>query len=98
MRNVFFALVLANLGFAAWHGWYSPSRVPHTADTDLPKLTLVREVPPEIVDRREANAAAPEVHLPTDDAALAKAQQPGAAGTQPAAQATPTPLASPPTS
>ena len=88
MRNAFFLLVLANLGFAAWHAWYSPSRVPHTADTDLPKLTLVREVPPEVVDRREANAAAPEVHLPTDDAALAKAQQSSGAGEQPAAQGT----------
>jgi hypothetical protein len=88
MRNAFFLLVLANLGFAAWHSWYSPSRVPHTADTDLPKLTLVREVPPEVADRREANAAAPEVHLPTDDAALAKAQQSSGAGEQPAAQGT----------
>jgi hypothetical protein len=91
MRNVFFLLVLANLGFAAWHSWYSPSRVPHAPDADLPKLTLVREVPPEIADRREANAAVPEVHLPTDDAALAKAQQPGSggAGERPASQATP---------
>jgi len=97
MRNVFFALVLANLGFAAWHSWYAPSRVPHTADTDLPKLTLVREVPPELADRREANAAAPEVHLPTDDAALARAQQSSGAGTQPAAQATPSASAGPPT-
>ena len=75
MRNVFFLLVLANLGFAAWHSWYSPSRVPHAADTDLPKLTLVRELPPEIADRREANAAAPEVHLPTDDARSRSAQR-----------------------
>ena len=88
MRNAFFLLVLANLGFAAWHAWYSPSRVPHASDADLPKLTLVREVPPEVVDRREANAAAPEVHLPTDDAALAKAQQSSGAGEQPAAQGT----------
>jgi cell division septation protein DedD len=82
MRNVFFALVLANLGFAAWHSWYSPTRVPHSADTDLPKLTLVRELPPDIADRRDANATVPEVHLPTDDAALAKAQQAGDAGQQ----------------
>jgi hypothetical protein len=94
MRNVFFVLVLANLGFAAWHSWYAPSRLPHTADADLPKLTLVREVPPELADRREANATAPEVHLPTDDAALAKAQQSGGADERRASQATPT--ASPP--
>jgi len=91
MRNAFFLLVLANLAFAAWHSWYSPSRIPHAADTDLPKLTLVREVPPEVADRREANAAAPDVHLPTDDAALAKAQESGGAAPQPApAAATPT--------
>jgi cell division septation protein DedD len=89
MRNAFFLLVLANLGYAAWHSWYSPSRVPHAADTDLPKLTLVREVPPEVADRREANATAPEVHLPTDDAALARAQQASGAGGQGAPQGTP---------
>jgi cell division septation protein DedD len=76
MRNLFFLLVLANLGFAAWHSWYAPSRVPHAADTDLPKLTLVRELPAEIADRRNANAAAPTVHLPDDDAAAAKAAAP----------------------
>jgi cell division septation protein DedD len=96
MRNAFFLLVLANLGFAAWHSWYSPSRLPHAPDSDLPKLTLVREVPPEVADRREANAAAPEVHLPTDDAALAKVQQPGGVGEQPAAQTTPSAAARPP--
>jgi len=96
MRNVFFLLVLANLGFAAWHSWYSPSRVPHAVDADLPKLTLVREVPPEIADRSEANATVPEVHLPTDDAALAKAQQAGGAGERSASQTAPTaPSASP---
>ncbi len=98
MRNVFFLLVLANLGFAAWHSWYSPERVPHVADTDLPKLTLVREVPPEIADRREANAAAPEVHLPSDDAAVAKAQQASGAGERPASQATTAATARPSTS
>lgn len=101
MRNVFFLLVLANLGFAAWHSWYSPARVPHSEDTDLPKLTLVRELPPEIADRREANAAAPEVHLPTDDAALAKAQQSSGADESAAPKAAtgagvPTPTAAPP--
>jgi hypothetical protein len=68
MRNVFFVLVLANLGFAAWHSWYSPSRVLHPVDSDLPKLTLVSEVPPEIADRRKANAAAPDVRLPEESA------------------------------
>jgi hypothetical protein len=58
----------------------------------------VREVPPEIVDRREANAAAPDVHLPTDDAALEKAQQPGGAGESDAAQAASAGAARPSTS
>ena len=66
MRNVFFLLVLVNLGYAAWHSWYSPARVPHSVDTDLPKLTLVSELPPEMADRRKANAAAPDVHLPEE--------------------------------
>ena len=68
MRNVFFLLVLANLGFAAWHSWYSPSRVLHPVDADLPRLTLVSELPPEIADRRKANAAAPDVRLPEETA------------------------------
>ncbi len=83
MRNVFFLLVLANLGFAAWHSWYSPSRLPHSVDTDLPKLTLVSELPPEIADRRKANAAAPDVHLP-EEAAVGSAQpSPEAKGSAP---------------
>jgi cell division septation protein DedD len=59
MRNLFFLLVLVNLGFAAWHAWYS--RPPHparTSDADLPRLTLVSEVPPDIANLREASAAA----------------------------------------
>jgi cell division septation protein DedD len=95
MRNAFFLLVLANLGFAAWHSWYAPSRVPHSADTDLPKLTLVREVPPEIADRRDANAAAPDVHLPTDDAAAASTAPPPSAPSEAPAAATPPPKSTP---
>jgi hypothetical protein len=72
MRNLFFLLVLANLGFAAWHSWYAqPPRVAHTADSDLPSLTLVSEVPPDIANLRDANAAAPSVRLPTDETAPA---------------------------
>jgi len=83
MRNVFFVLVLANLGFAAWHSWYSPSHVPHSVDTDLPKLTLVSEVPPEIADRRKANAAAPDVHLPEEAAVGSAPPSTTATGTAP---------------
>jgi hypothetical protein len=95
MRNVFFLLVLANLGFAAWHSWYSPVRVAHSVDTDLPKLTLVSELPPEIADRRKANAAAPDVHLPEEAAAVGGTPRPAdAKGTAPpagAAQGAPPP-------
>jgi len=83
MRNVFFVLVLVNLGFAAWHGWYTPSRVAHSVDTDLPKLTLVSELPPEIADRRKANAAAPDVHLPEEAAVGSTPRPPEAKGTAP---------------
>ena len=78
MRNLFFLLVLVNLGFAAWHAWYShPPRPARTSDADLPSLTLVSEVPPDIADLREASAAAPSVQLPDDEAA------PAAAGSEP---------------
>src|SRR5262245_42065212 len=83
MRNVFFVLVLVNLGFAMWHSWYSPVRVPHSVDTDLPKLTLVSELPPEIADRRKANAAAPDVHLPEEAAVASAPRPPEAKGTAP---------------
>jgi hypothetical protein len=83
MRNVFFLIVLANLGFAAWHSWYSPSRVPHSVDADLPKLTLVSELPPEIADRRKANAAAPAVHLPEEAAIGSPQPSPEAKGSAP---------------
>jgi len=72
MRNLFFLLVLANLGFAAWHSWYAqPPRPSRASDADLPRLTLVSEVPPDIANLREANAAAPSVHLPSDEGAPA---------------------------
>jgi cell division septation protein DedD len=83
MRNVFFLLVLVNLCFAAWHSWYSPSRVPQSVDTDLPKLTLVSELPPEIADRRKANAAAPDVHLPEEAAVGSAPPSPEAKGNAP---------------
>jgi len=77
MRNLFFLLVLANLGFAAWHSWYAqPPRPAHTADTDLPGLTLVSEVPPDIANLREANAAAPAVRLPSDEPPPAPTAEP----------------------
>ena len=54
MRNLFFVLVLANLGVAAWHTWYAPlTPVLHGADSTLPSITLVSEVP---VDLRTAGS------------------------------------------
>jgi cell division septation protein DedD len=49
MRNLVLALVLANLGFAAWSAWFAPAqRVGREADEDLPALTLVSEVPGDL--------------------------------------------------
>jgi len=49
MRNLFLALVLANLGFAAWSAWFSPAkRVGRPVEEGLPKLTLVSEVPADL--------------------------------------------------
>jgi hypothetical protein len=64
MRNVFFALVLANLAFAAWHAWYaqSPRPVP-PARADVPRLTLVSELPPEA---REPPSDVAEGEIATD--------------------------------
>ncbi|HUQ51065.1 MAG TPA: SPOR domain-containing protein [Gammaproteobacteria bacterium] len=49
MRNFFLALVLANLGFAAWSAWFAaPQRSGRPADDGLPALTLVSEVPADL--------------------------------------------------
>ena len=62
MRNLFLALVLANLAFAAWSAWFAPTQpTGRRADDGLPALTLVSEVP---TDLRSSGAvvedAAPE--------------------------------------
>jgi len=43
MRNIFLALVLANLGFAAWHFWYSEPAAPAGARAPGPSIMLVSE-------------------------------------------------------
>jgi cell division septation protein DedD len=49
MRNLFLALVLANLAFAAWHTWFAqPRRPSQMFDPGLPGITLVSEVPPDL--------------------------------------------------
>jgi cell division septation protein DedD len=66
MRNIFLALVLANLAFAAWHTWFADSPRPvRTDDADLPTITLVKELPADIAGSgRTAGAAAPAVAAP----------------------------------
>ncbi len=49
MRNLFLALVLANLAFAAWHAWFAtPSRPLRPSDLEMPSLTLVSELPDDL--------------------------------------------------
>jgi hypothetical protein len=49
MRNLFLALVLANLAFAAWHAWFaSPPRAARPFDPPLPSITLVSELPEDL--------------------------------------------------
>jgi hypothetical protein len=44
MRNLFLALVLANLAFAAWHNWFTPNATaPRAADPDVPGILLASE-------------------------------------------------------
>ena len=46
MRNLFLALVLANLGFAAWHSWFAASAggSPVSKRGDAPGIALVSEL------------------------------------------------------
>ena len=56
MRNLFLALVLANLTFAAWSAWFAPAEhAGRRADDGLPPLTLVSEVPTDL--RRAASSS-----------------------------------------
>jgi cell division septation protein DedD len=68
MRNLFLALVLANLGFAAWSAWFAPvQRSGRPADDGLPKLTLVSEVP---ADLRSTGGVVDQAAAPEPPAAL----------------------------
>jgi hypothetical protein len=80
MRNLFLALVLANLAFAAWHSWFSTTttaRAPRPSNTNLPSIQLASEidisaqptgpaprVPDDALDRLDAAA----IEAPVDDA------------------------------
>jgi cell division septation protein DedD len=81
MRNLFLALVLANLGFAAWSAWFSPEQqVGRSADEGLPALTLVSEVP---ADLRSTGVVAEEAAAPS------QAQPSNAALASPVSEAAP---------
>jgi len=62
MRNLFLALVLVNLAFAAWHRWYArePSGYSVVADRRIPTITLVSELQAPEADGVEDAAVPPE--------------------------------------
>ncbi|MEO8466754.1 MAG: SPOR domain-containing protein [Gammaproteobacteria bacterium] len=80
MRNVFLILVLANLGFAAWHTWVAPlTPVLHAADSTLPSITLVSEVPVDLHSAGSVNDAQLQPAAPTPAAQTPKTSTPVAA-------------------
>jgi hypothetical protein len=100
MRNLFLVLVLANLAFAAWHTWYAPlTPVLHAADSTLPSITLVSEVPVDLrtagrVNDAQLNPGAAEP-APGGEAPSAPPQEVSAAA--PAAPPVPVVVTPPPT-
>jgi cell division septation protein DedD len=74
MRNIFLALVLANLAFAAWSAWFAPAnRLGRPSDEGLQPLTLVSEVPGDlrssgVVVEREGEAPPEAVARPSEAA------------------------------
>jgi hypothetical protein len=76
MRNLVFALVLANLGFAAWSAWFAPTeRAARPANEGLPALTLVSEVPDDLRSSGVVVEPAP-AEVAGDDAGAADAPPP----------------------
>ena len=62
MRNIFLALVLANLAFAAWHTWFATKPRPtQVEDSSCRRITLVKELPDDIVGAVTSGAAPAEV-------------------------------------
>jgi cell division septation protein DedD len=83
MRNIFLALVLANLAFAAWHAWFAePPRTIPPAPVDVPGITLVSELPAGAADLPVAGRAA-ALGAPAGQAAI---DPPSAENAVPAAQ------------
>jgi len=96
MRNLFLALVLANLGFAAWAAWFAPAqRIGRSTEEGLPSITLVSEVPADLrstgVVSDETPAEAPLPESPEPDVAVADI-----APSEPVAEASVDPPAAPP--
>lgn len=90
MRNIVFALVLANLGFAAWSAWFAaPSIAARPADEGLPALTLVDEVPEDL--RSSGVVVEP-------DASPTAADQPTAVAAESPVAVSPPPVVTPPPS
>lgn len=87
MRNLFLALVLANLGFAAWHLWYSDqTQTVASSRRDGPAITLVSEAP-DTVAAPDATVVAASVSIPPTAAARADTAMAPAAGPPLAADA-----------
>lgn len=60
MRNAFLALVLINLGFAAWHQWFAVAPQPTRSLTQVgPRISLVTEVASEAQSRGGNDEPAP---------------------------------------
>lgn len=88
MRNLFLALVLANLAFAAWHAWFAvPGQPPSAPRGDVPSLQLASEVAnlAAAVDAAASDAAAVPGGAGGAAAAVTQAVVTGAAAAQPPA-------------
>lgn len=93
MRNFFLALVLANLGYAAWHFWFAETDAPVSRSvSEATTITLIDEleeadgddVIEEIcisigtfAERSQANAAVASLRALGLDAAVAEPAEPG---------------------
>jgi SPOR domain len=86
MRNAFLALVLANLGFAAWHAWFSgAASLVRPPRDEAPSITLTSEVPEDLAG----------LHGPAGQSEPEAAPEPPADKTPAAGPATPETPSSP---
>jgi hypothetical protein len=98
MRNLCLVLVLANLGVAGWHTWNAPlTPVLHAADSTLPGITLVSEVPADLHSAGSVNdAQLKPTAVPPTPASEAPSAPPKAATAAPAPLPEPVVVAPPP--